>query len=152
MIAERPFIGEEAEGVDIGKETVFIPKGSTRIVGVDKLYNDIVRTKLQRFYFGAGNRPGAVQDDVSLMQRLHKRYPNCQILLECTIPDLRRLPPIEKELRVEIILVAYTMDFKTIPNLQHVKFVSKEGLVWFHIDKAIQTSLKDKLYNTDKAL
>jgi hypothetical protein len=171
MITHEPFIGKEAEGPDIGTETLFIPSGSPKRFGYNEFFEKVISLPISRLYFGAGNDTGLVEEDVKLIDKLlgmptlprffrnwFRCIPWYKILIECTVADVKALQQLQQELgiyitqspSVEIILVLPIKSSIMIPEVQHIKFVGTKGLVWFRCAASYKTLFDDELYNTDK--
>lgn len=147
MIGKELFIGAEAEGERKGTLTLFIPKGSMKSCNFQNVLNKVNKLHVKRFYFGAGDETGITKSELDFINFLRLEVPFAEILIECTLEDLKSGLIKVIENRVDLILTIKDADL--LSSVHYLKFVNNERLYW-HIIKSVHvTELNDEEYNND---
>jgi hypothetical protein len=153
--SSKPFIGKEAEGEDRGENTIFIPYGAIESCGMDAVRRLILQSSVRRLYFGAGNRRGLGEDDISLITQLSLVVPKYRVFVEFDNPSqIVNVPEdLLKDIRI-VFVVPVKCEVDRLISISDIKFVNqKEDLVWYNTTPVLPVVRgTDKYYGTDKEL
>lgn len=147
MIGKELFIGTEAEGERKGTLTLFIPKGSMKSCNFQNILNIVNKLHVKRFYFGAGDETGITKSELDFINFLRLEVPFAEILVECTLDDLKS--GLIKVIANSVDLILTIKDADLLLPVNYLKFVNNKRLYWHTIDEIHVTELNDEEYNKD---
>lgn len=146
------FLGKEIEGKDLGKSTLFIPRGCVAFSGVSRMYDKIKQLECRRIYFGAKERRGLDKEDIELITWLLKdrRYGiKYQILAEVENFDWVHYTDDVVIDRIEII---YVVKVPVSVPVQHIKIEDRFEVDWYVCKAPVVTKLDNTEYSNDKEI
>lgn len=154
MIGNKIFIGEEVEGPNRGRKTMFFPKGSVVPAIVPKLIEILNKIPVNRLYFGAGDRTGITKEEYDFILFINSTFPDFHFtfVIEFTEEDLKESAEYLEDL-VDIAELVFVVrnPFLTFP-VSSMKFVDEKYVQWHSISAVHTTAINDALYENDKII
>jgi hypothetical protein len=156
----KVYFGIEIEGIsDLDLPTVFVPRGTSKYLGADRLakYIDFICRQhfCKRIYLGAKEKRGLDYEDLHLVKLLLDISKEYVFLAE--IDDPKNIQDIllycakntQYLLSSAVIKYIYVVKAKAFLPFSHIKFESIDTVRWYELDDPGFTSLNDKRYQQD---
>lgn len=147
-IRRKMFIGQECEGKEKGKKTLFIPKDAKE----EELFYEIgQKYGISRFYFGAGNQRGISLNVIKKIELSRIKLDKNFILEIDNINSLIIIPDwILSQIQIVFVTPApYYNVLNKVQFITSIKFISDDTLFWFDLSVPTKTSLNDIAYEQD---